>query len=311
MRYQTLSACFLLACFSCSKPAGGLSAEGKEELSKVIKAFDDLPTDLRAQMAAEAVVEIEIDRLPLPLLGAFDAISNADAESKAMLVFQRLSESMLPVNTMCKGRGTQVLNALEKLPPQQRLDMIRKRCETDRFDLVPVPTANTNPTLFFLAHVALSELQSKGGASSDEKSLLRYLALAELPAIPPPPAPAPKEPVADTEKKVPLKGIVKLGKVETIGAMDKKIVHSYVHRKASRLLYCYEKSLVKSPGLIGTVNASFSISPSGSVLGHLVSGIDNVEVESCMASTLKTIKFPKPRGGGMVEVKLSFELSSE
>jgi hypothetical protein len=91
------------------------------------------------------------------------------------------------------------------------------------------------------------------------------------------------------------------------GELHQDIVRRYVRRKEAMLTYCYEKELLTSPTLGGTVRATFSINDGGSVSGTAISGLGNATVEACIASTLASIEFPRPRGGP-VRVTYTFEL---
>jgi Ca-activated chloride channel homolog len=91
------------------------------------------------------------------------------------------------------------------------------------------------------------------------------------------------------------------------GELHKDIVRRYVRRKQAMLTYCYEKELITSPDLGGTVRATFTISEGGTVSGTAVSGLGNAAVEACIASTLASIEFPRPRGGP-ARVTYTFEL---
>ena len=48
--------------------------------------------------------------------------------------------------------------------------------------------------------------------------------------------------------------------------------------------------------------AQFFISPTGTVTTSTASGLDGA-VASCVAGVIKNIEFPKPKGGGGVQVK--------
>ena len=63
----------------------------------------------------------------------------------------------------------------------KKLSLIRQECKTDRFKLVTHPGPNTDVIQYLLAHVVLSHLLENGGASTDEKVLLNYLATAQAP----------------------------------------------------------------------------------------------------------------------------------
>ncbi len=99
---------------------------------------------------------------------------------------------------------------------------------------------------------------------------------------------------------------VKIGNASATGDLDKAIIRRYIRRKLSRIRFCYESQLVVKPKLSGTVKVQFLISPSGQVQGAKASGIGDGKVESCVAAAIKSIKFPKPNGGGMVNVTYPF-----
>jgi hypothetical protein len=98
---------------------------------------------------------------------------------------------------------------------------------------------------------------------------------------------------------------VRIGNATTTGDLDKNIIRRYIRRKLPQIKYCYEKQLLVKPGLAGTVNSAFQISPQGSVLNSSASGVSN-DVSSCVADVIKTIQFPKPKGGGLVQVRYPF-----
>jgi pSer/pThr/pTyr-binding forkhead associated (FHA) protein len=98
---------------------------------------------------------------------------------------------------------------------------------------------------------------------------------------------------------------VKIGNVSATGDLDKNIIRRYIRRKLPQIKYCYEKQLLVKPGLGGTVNTDFQISPTGAVLNSKATGVDG-DVSSCVADVIKTIQFPKPKGGGLVNVRYPF-----
>jgi hypothetical protein len=71
--------------------------------------------------------------------------------------------------------------------------------------------------------------------------------------------------------------------------------------------YCYEKQLLVNGNLAGTVSTQFFISPEGTVARADASGVDP-EVAGCVAGVIKDIEFPKPRGGGGVQVNYPLTL---
>ena len=104
---------------------------------------------------------------------------------------------------------------------------------------------------------------------------------------------------------------VVMGKSTVRGDLDTNIVRRYVRRKLARIRHCYEKELLVTPTLAGTVVVQFQISPVGLVQGAKASGMGNRNVETCFVSAIASIQFPKPKGGGFVNVRYPFTFSAE
>ena len=104
-------------------------------------------------------------------------------------------------------------------------------------------------------------------------------------------------------------GPVEAGDPSATGALDKNIIRRYIRRNLARIRLCYERQLLVDPKLSGTVTAKFAIEPDGSVSGVSASGL-HADVDSCVASVIAKIQFPKPRGGGYVNVTYPFRFRS-
>ncbi len=102
---------------------------------------------------------------------------------------------------------------------------------------------------------------------------------------------------------------VSIGQPSAEGDLDKAIIRRYIKRNIQKIQYCYEKQLLAKPTLAGTVSAQFFITPNGSVAQSTGSGLDP-EVASCVAEVIKNIEFPKPKGGGGVQVNYPFNFHS-
>jgi len=98
---------------------------------------------------------------------------------------------------------------------------------------------------------------------------------------------------------------VSIGQPNTQGDLDKAIIRRYIKRNIQKLTYCYEKQLLTKPGLAGTVSTQFFIAPNGTVTSSQASGVDP-EVADCVAGVIRNIEFPKPKGGGGVQVNYPF-----
>jgi len=92
-----------------------------------------------------------------------------------------------------------------------------------------------------------------------------------------------------------------IGQPTSVGDLDKAIIRRYIKRSIQKITYCYEKQLLADPKLEGTVTANFYIGPSGKVETSSAAGVDP-EVSACVARVIEAIEFPKPKGGGGVQV---------
>lgn len=86
------------------------------------------------------------------------------------------------------------------------------------------------------------------------------------------------------------------------GTIDKeavaKVINSHLHEVSS----CYERALLKTPGLAGKIVLEWQITTSGSV-GYAKtksSSMQSAAVESCILTSLKTWRFPSAKGAGVV-----------
>lgn len=101
---------------------------------------------------------------------------------------------------------------------------------------------------------------------------------------------------------------ISAGTPMTYGSMSKEGILRVIRQHIAQIRYCYEKELVRTPGLFGKVDSRFTISASGWVERAEVSHstIGSGEVERCIISKIRTWRFPKPKGGGIVIVKYPF-----
>jgi hypothetical protein len=98
---------------------------------------------------------------------------------------------------------------------------------------------------------------------------------------------------------------VRVGQPTAVGDLDKAIIRRYVKRNLNKITACYEKQLLAKPTLTGTVATQFFIGPDGVVKTANASGVDD-DVSTCIAAVLMKIEFPKPKGGGGVQVNYPF-----
>ena len=93
-----------------------------------------------------------------------------------------------------------------------------------------------------------------------------------------------------------------------MGALDRSVIDSYIRRNLAKIRWCYEKELAKNDNIGGRVVINFTISGSGAVSTSKVhrTTMKNDNVENCIASTVRQIRFPSPKGGGIVVVNYPF-----
>ena len=97
------------------------------------------------------------------------------------------------------------------------------------------------------------------------------------------------------------------------GAIDTTVIDAYIRRNLVHIRDCYVKELKNNPKIAGRVLINFIISASGDVSSSKVqrTTLNNAELENCVAGQVKKIKFPKPKGGGILIVNYPFVFKKE
>ncbi len=98
------------------------------------------------------------------------------------------------------------------------------------------------------------------------------------------------------------------GKIIYIGSMSREEIQRVVDRALSRIRYCYEKELNQDPSLEGKVVAQWTIGSSGDVVAATIpqSTFARPAVGDCVQRVMRSLKFPAPVGGGVVNVTYPF-----
>jgi hypothetical protein len=104
-------------------------------------------------------------------------------------------------------------------------------------------------------------------------------------------------------------GTVDPGQPNAQGDLDKAIIRDVIRLHLPEIRVCYERMLATQPHLAGTVATQFFIGPDGKVVTAQASGVDP-ELASCVADALRAIEFPRPRGGGGVQVNYPFRFAT-
>jgi hypothetical protein len=86
------------------------------------------------------------------------------------------------------------------------------------------------------------------------------------------------------------------------GSIDKEAVAKVINAHLHEVSSCYERALLKTPGLAGKIVLEWQITTSGSVgtARTKSSTMQSAAVESCILTVLKQWQFPAARGAGVV-----------
>jgi hypothetical protein len=104
---------------------------------------------------------------------------------------------------------------------------------------------------------------------------------------------------------------VNIGNATATGDLDKNIIRRYIRQKLPQIEYCYQKQLTVKPDLAGTITTQFTINGNGAVISVKGGGMGNRDVEGCVEEAIRSIQFPKPTGGGFVNVTYPFTFRSQ
>jgi len=93
-----------------------------------------------------------------------------------------------------------------------------------------------------------------------------------------------------------------------LGALDRSDIDNEIRRNLYSIRTCYARALDKDGSIYGRVVINFIIDDDGFVpVGKvLTSSMHRKDVEECVANQIKKIKFPAPKGGGIVIVNYPF-----
>ena len=98
------------------------------------------------------------------------------------------------------------------------------------------------------------------------------------------------------------------GKPEVVGSIDPELIRKVVHDHRAQLRTCYETQLTNKPKLAGKLVSGWTINEAGSVteVHTAETTLHDNTVEDCVASKIKSWRFPIPKGGGEAQVTYPF-----
>lgn len=98
-----------------------------------------------------------------------------------------------------------------------------------------------------------------------------------------------------------------------VGALDPALIDGMIKRHLASFRFCYQRQLQSEPELSGKVTLQFVIAKDGSVSRSKVksSSMGSAAVESCLSERMLRLRFPEPKGGGIVMVTYPFVFSRQ
>jgi hypothetical protein len=113
------------------------------------------------------------------------------------------------------------------------------------------------------------------------------------------------------------KGTTKIvpGKITYEGGLSREEIQRVISRVMSQIKYCYEKELNKDPNLEGKLVMFWVISGTGDVqttqtAQNTFGGGSGPAIDQCVSRIIQRLKFPNPKGGGIVNVTYPFVFSA-
>jgi pSer/pThr/pTyr-binding forkhead associated (FHA) protein len=98
-----------------------------------------------------------------------------------------------------------------------------------------------------------------------------------------------------------------------LGALTREEVARVIQSHIAQLGYCYDLQLLGDPNLHGKIEVTWTIGTNGNVVDVKIKNttLKNKYVEECVLRRISSWVFPKPRGGGEVEVSYPFIFASQ
>ncbi|HOX42401.1 MAG TPA: AgmX/PglI C-terminal domain-containing protein [Myxococcota bacterium] len=98
--------------------------------------------------------------------------------------------------------------------------------------------------------------------------------------------------------------VVQAGGPLLTGPLPKEIIRRVIKQHQAQVRYCYEKELLRDPKLEGKLKVKFVIGPEGQVSrAEIVDDeLKSPAVAGCVQKVFQRLRFPAPKGGGVVNV---------
>lgn len=164
--------------------AGAGKAASRPELDAAaartsVEALATVSAEQRSMLASRALLEIEGGRLPAPALKVLESLPSFEPSTVGAAIAKALAEPQMlqALESACAGKGAQTMRNLAMTEPPDKSSGAYTACGFARIGLMTAEeAAATEPMPMTLAHVLAWHLEEGGGASTEERELLRALA---------------------------------------------------------------------------------------------------------------------------------------
>lgn len=233
--------------------------------------------------AAPAPISLSVDG---PVVLGADAATLADAAREAVVALRSRAHECLDREVTSGAVWLQVDHPSGDAPPT----------------LTATPDSPLDRDALGCLKAALEPLRDRVGRLSAPARVaigVRYGASADAP--PPSPAPSPSPPPVPTDT------------VTLVGPLSPDEIASVIGRATPLFRVCYQRELTRHPDLAGRVVVRFTITTDGTVASPTLSSstLGSPTVEACIVDAFGGLRFPVPRGGGVVRVNFPLELAPE
>ncbi len=103
-------------------------------------------------------------------------------------------------------------------------------------------------------------------------------------------------------------------KTVVLGSMDPELLRKILQEYLPQFRHCYQQELITASDIKGVIDLDFQISPNGKVSKTAIKAKDarfSKKGVDCMSQVLGIIEFPKPKGGGVVDVRQPLNFFAE
>ncbi|OGR14642.1 MAG: hypothetical protein A2341_22165 [Deltaproteobacteria bacterium RIFOXYB12_FULL_58_9] len=86
------------------------------------------------------------------------------------------------------------------------------------------------------------------------------------------------------------------------GQLDRDEIQKVINAHIGEIQRCYERELIKTPGLSGKVQVEWTVGTSGSVRSarQTYTSLQSTSATNCIMGAIRSWVFPKPRGGEVI-----------